>query len=126
MEKTFNLLKEEFISSSTKTKQYLDFHKTFKKEFTNFLKLNNCNNIQIASPNHFDISGFFTTENNNIFYFSVEDLRWKRNEILVRLTKSYKDYTGRHNNFFSLSDEGLLSLTNLFNNIDFKEINSYI
>ena len=38
MEKTLKELKQEFTSSSSRTKQYIDFHRLFKREFKAILK----------------------------------------------------------------------------------------
>ena len=38
MKNTFKLLKDDFISASRKTPQYLKFHRTFKREVEEWLK----------------------------------------------------------------------------------------
>lgn len=103
MKKTFELLKQEFESSTTRTAQYLDFHRTFKREFTKFLLEQECTKVEVFKPNHFDISGFFTSKNNQIWYFSIEDLRWSKNYLLFRKAESYTDYKGQNNGDISLT-----------------------
>ena len=103
MKKTKQLLSIEFESSTTKTPQYLEFYKTFKREFTNMLKPY-INNIKIHKPNHFDVSGFFERKDNQIFYFSLGDLRWNKKELLIRTATDFKDYTGGRNNFIPMNN----------------------
>lgn len=104
MKKSFDLIKEQFISSCTRTKQYLDFHRTFKREFKAYLKELGITEIEISKPNHFDISGFFKI-NNQIWYFSIDDLRWSKDNMLIRTAKDFKDYTGGTNQYVSLDNE---------------------
>jgi len=99
--KVLYLLNQEFESSSQRTPQYLEFHKTFKREFTNILK-DYCNKIEISKPNHFDISGFFELKDKRIYYFSLSDLRWSKDSLLIRTAKGFKDYTGGSNHDISL------------------------
>jgi len=102
MKRTLKEIKQEFISSSSKTKQYIDFHRLFKREFSKVLKPL-CNKIEISKPNHFDISGFFQLKDNRIYYFYVGDLRLDKT-FLIRTAKDFKDYTGGSNNFIKLDD----------------------
>ena len=81
--KSLYLLNFNFESSSIKTQQYLEFHKTFKRELTAVLKPY-CKEIQISKPNHFDVSGFFRLNDDRVFYFRLEDLRWSKDNILIR------------------------------------------
>jgi len=103
MAKTKYLLKQEFESSSTKTDQYLEFHRVFKYEFKKLLK-DQITNISFHRPNHFDVSGFFTTNNGAHYYFSLGDLRWNKDDLLYRTVKDYKDFTGGRNNFIPLTE----------------------
>lgn len=93
-----------FESSSGKTPQYLSWFRLFKREFTKFLTDNKASNIELGKPNHFDMSGFFTL-NNQIWYFRIEDLRWSKDNMLLRTAKSNKDYTGGQNQYVNLFDE---------------------
>jgi hypothetical protein len=99
--KSLYLLGFEFESSCSRTEQYLEFHRTFKRELTNVLKPL-CSKIEIGSPNHFDVSGFFQLLDGRIFYFRLEDLRWSKDNILVRTAKHFKDYSGGSNGFIKL------------------------
>ena len=101
MIKIIDLLNDKFESSSCRTPEYLNAHKQFKKEFIKLLKPYT-KNILIHKPNHFDISGFFELNNNEIYYFSIGDLRWNK-IFLLRTATDFKDYTGGRNNFITLN-----------------------
>jgi hypothetical protein len=58
--------------------------------------------IAIGKPNHFDMSGFFQMDNGQMWWFRIEDLRWSKNNMLVRTAQSFKDYTGGRNQYVSL------------------------
>ena len=94
----------EFESSCEHTPEYLAWHRAFKREFTKFLQEHGCKNIKIGRPNHFDMSGFFTTSKGTIYYFSISDLRWSKGDMLIRTAEHYKDYTGGSNQSISLAD----------------------
>jgi len=69
MEKAIQETKQEFISSSHRTKQYLAWHRLFKREFTKFLQTElGATRIKILRPNHFDMSGFFEVSG-QVWYF---------------------------------------------------------
>ena len=115
MKETIKQLKQEFISSGEKTQQYLNFHRLFKKEFKKLLN-SYCKEILISKPNHFDISGFFKLNDDKIYYFSISDLRWSKDTMLIRTAKDFKDYTGGSNNFIKLDNgfkENLLNFLRL-------------
>ena len=76
----------------------------FKIDFTNVLK-SHCKKIEISKPNQFDVSGFFELNSGEIYYFSISDLRWDKNEMLIRTANDFKDYTGGSNGFISLNSE---------------------
>ncbi len=99
MKQSLKLHNEEFYSASNKTPQYLEFHRTFKKEFTKALKDIGCEEIKIGKPNHFDVSGFFRDPNRQIWYFRLEDLRWSKEQLLIRKAAHYEDYTGGRNEY---------------------------
>jgi len=103
MEKTLKAIKQEFISSSQKTEQYKSFHRLFSREFKKFLKPY-CKDILIHKTNHFGISGFFKLNNNKIYYFSISDLRWSKDNMLIRTAENFKDYSGGGNNFIPLNE----------------------
>ena len=103
MKQTMNLLNEEFESSSSRTPQYLEFHKTFKREFKKLLEPYT-KIVEVSKPNHFDVSGFFKLKSGKIYYFSISDLRWSKNDMLIRTAKDFKDYTGGSNGFINLDD----------------------
>ena len=104
MNKALQSTHQEFESSSSRTPEYLAWHRLFKREFTKFLTAKEATNIVIGSPNHFDISGFFML-GNAIWYFRIEDLRWSKAQMLIRTAEHYKDYTGGMNQYIPLSSE---------------------
>lgn len=104
MNKTFALLAQTFESSCGKTQQYLAFHRTFKREFTKLLQSLGAAEVQVWKPNHFDASGFFRTPNGQAWYFSLSDLRWSKENLLVRTAKDYRDFTGGTNQFATLNN----------------------
>jgi hypothetical protein len=103
MKISLQLIKKEFESSCERTPQYLEFHRTFKREFTNLLKPHTTR-IEIAKLNHFDVFGFFELNDGRIYYFSIGDLRWDKEKMLVRTAKHFKDYTGGMNQFIKIDD----------------------
>ena len=115
MAKSLYLLSFNFESSSSRTPQYLEFHRVFKREFSNLLKPY-CKKIEISKPNHFDISGFFELNNGEIYYISLGDLRWDKENLLIRTAKDFKDYTGGSNNYITLNEnlkENLFKFLNI-------------
>jgi len=112
--KVIYLLNCDFESSSQRTTQYLEFHRTFKREFKKVLNPI-CNKIEISKPNHFDVSGFFQLKDNRIYYFSISDLRWNKT-FLIRIAKDFKDYTGGSNNFINLDNNFIENLLNKLDN----------
>ena len=111
MEKTLFLLGFNFYSDSVRTPQYLEFHRTFKREFKALLK-GKVKRIEVIKPNHFDVSGFFELNDNRIYYFDISDLRYSKKEMLIRTAKDFKDYTGGANNFIKLDND---FMQNFFN-----------
>lgn len=104
MKKAIKLTHQDFYSSSGHTLQYLEWHKTFKREFTAHLMSLGATTIKIAKANHFDLSGFAQIDN-QWFYFYVGDVRFNKNDFYIRKTVSDKDYTGGINFFVSLKSE---------------------
>ena len=103
LSKTFYLLGFEFESSISRTPQYLEFHRTFKREFNKYLSSLGVTEIDISKPNHFDFSGFFKYKE-QIYYVSLSDLRYDTT-FLIRTAKDFKDYSGGSNSFLSLVSE---------------------
>jgi len=101
MKKALQETQKTFESASNRTPEYLSWHRLFKREFKKFLTNKGATQIEIGKPNHFDMSGFFTLTG-QIWYFSVSDIRWSKESMLIRTAKSYKDYTGGMNQFISL------------------------
>ncbi|MDP2907075.1 MAG: hypothetical protein Q8O03_03985 [Nanoarchaeota archaeon] len=112
MTKSLYLLGFNFESSCSRTPQYLEFHRVFKKEFTTLLKPH-AQEIQFSKPNHFDVTGFFKTNKELIYYFSIGDLRWSKESMLIRTAKDFKDYTGGSNGSIRLDGNFTDNLLNL-------------
>ena len=109
MKNTMSLLLNGFESSSTTTPEFKKFYNVFKKEFTEELKTIGAKDI-VFSRGHFYISGFFTTGDGEMFYFSLPDVRGMEyslrlnpnscmNKLMYRTVKDYKDYTGGQNRY---------------------------
>ena len=107
--KSLYLLGFDFESCSGRSPQYLEFHRVFKRELKEVLKPYT-QEISIHKPNHFDISGFFKLNNGEIYYFSVSDLRWNKDMMLIRTAKDFKDYTGGSNDYLKLGEEFIKKL----------------
>ena len=108
MKQTLKLLLRGFQSSSGTTPEFLEFVRTFKKEFTKELLSIGATDIQIGKG-HFYVSGFFTLDS-QAWYFSLSDVRGmdyllKNNsdscmsKLLYRTAKDYQDYTGGYNRY---------------------------
>jgi len=106
MKKSLALLRAGFQSSSGTTPEFLTFVRTFRSEFTKELKSIGATEIQIGKG-HFYVSGFFTV-NNQVWYFSVSDVRQMKyalecgyenctSQLMYRTAKHYKDYSGGSN-----------------------------
>ena len=104
MDKSLFLLKREFVSSCGTTPEYLQFHRTFKREIKAILKPY-CEKVEIGKPNHFDLTGFIQLKDNRIYYISVGDIRWSKENMLIRTAESFKDYTGGSNNAIGLDKD---------------------
>ena len=108
MKQTVKLLEGGFESSSNTTPEFINFFRTFKKEFTKELQSIGATDIQIGKG-HFYVSGFFTVYN-QAWYFSISDVRGMNyglknypdncmSKLLYRTAKNYKDYTGGQNRY---------------------------
>lgn len=104
MKNALKLVQADHESSSFQTKQYIETYQKFLKDFNKLLKTHNVDEFDFFKPNHFDIGGFFRLGEQWI-YFKINDLRWSKDEMLIRTAKSNKDYVGGQNNFISLASE---------------------
>ena len=68
----------------------------------------------ISRPHHFDMSGFFKKDG-QCWYFRIADLRWAKQNMLIRTAKSYQDYTGGVNQYVPL-DKGKDAFSGSFKN----------
>ena len=96
-------MKQEFESSSGLTPEFAEFSKVFKREFKKLLKGFGCEKIEIGRG-HFELSGFFELPDGRIYYFSIGDVRWDKESMLVRTAKDFEDYTGRSNCYVKLDN----------------------
>lgn len=121
MKNTNRLLNMNFESSSGTTPEFLEFFKTFKREFTKELKSIGAIDIKFRKG-HFYVNGFFTV-NGQAMYFSLSDVRdfkYSRTadpyscmtKLLYRTAKDYKDFTGGHNQYVSI-ESGMCSKMNI-------------
>lgn len=100
------LLIENWNTTGTNSKhdpEWKSFYSKFRNRFKKELQKIGVTNIEI-NQGHYFVYGFFTTQNNNIYYFSVGDVRWSDGKLLYRTAKSYKDYTGGGNCFVEIGD----------------------
>ncbi len=115
MNKILALLKKGFQSSSRKTPEFIAFCRVFKSELTKELKSIGATNI-VFSNGHFDISGFFTAESGQIYYFSLSDVRGMefQNEVqlMYRTAEHYKDWTGGGNQWVTI-EQGIVDRMNI-------------
>lgn len=103
MNKSIQMLKQGFESSSTLTPEFAQFYRTFKSEFTKELKSIGATDI-VFSRGHFYISGFFTVDG-QAWYFSISDVRgseYRMPQLMYRTAKHYKDYTGGSNQWVDI------------------------
>lgn len=103
MNKSIQMLKLGFESSSTLTPEFAQFYRTFKNEFTKELKSIGATAI-VFSRGHFYISGFFTVDG-QAWYFSISDVRgseYRMPQLMYRTAKHYKDYTGGSNQWVDI------------------------
>ena len=91
-----------FETSCGRTPEYLSWHRLFKREFTKLLQSKGARSIAIGKPNHFDMTGFFLVDN-QVWYFSVSDLRWFKEAMLIRTARDFRDYTGGPNQSLPLN-----------------------
>jgi len=87
------IISQPIQSSSRATPEWKSMYRkasnAIKKQLSSI-----ADDIQI-SRGHFYLSGFFTAKNGQIYYFSIDDVRWGgHNNMLIRTADSYKDYTG--------------------------------
>jgi hypothetical protein len=100
MKKALTETQKHFESSSSRTPEYLAWHRMFKREFTKYLKSLGMTDITISRPNHFDMSGFFKRADGTIFYFSISDLRWSKDTMLFRTAPELGKYDRHGANYF--------------------------
>jgi len=115
MKKTLLKLSQGFQSSSYKTDEFKTFCRTFKSELSKELKSIGVTDLKFSNG-HFSISGFFTAESGQIYYFSLSDVRGAefQNEIqlMYRTAEHYKDYSGGGNQWVTI-ESGMTDRMNI-------------
>lgn len=102
------MLRKEFESSSTLTPEFAQFYRTFKSEFTKELKAIGATEIEFYGG-HFNVTGFCTI-NEQIYYFSLSDVRgmefclnqWCAGQLMYRTVRHYKDWTSGANQWANI------------------------
>lgn len=103
MKESLMLYDQDFESSTNDTKQFIQFYRTFKREFTKLVKPFT-DKIEF-SKGHFDLTIFIELKDKRIFYISLGDLRWDKGTILIRTATSFKDYTGGSNDYLTFDND---------------------
>jgi hypothetical protein len=103
MQKTFELLNQKFMSSSNETLQFKMFFNQFRTDFKKLLKP--YIKDMVISKGYFYVSGFFELIDGRIYYFSISDVRWSKDSMLIRTAKSFVDYTGGCNGYVNMNDK---------------------
>ena len=108
-----------FGSGSYNSPEFNTFFESFMRSFTKELKKIQAKDL-IFNKGHFNISGFFTLEDQAI-YFSISDVRdgvcgWQRQrQMLIRTAKSYEDFTGGVNNYVDIEPDMAKKISIVFN-----------
>jgi len=95
------LLSQGFESSSRKTEELKAFYRTFKSELSKELKSIGATDLKF-SLGHFYVSGFFTAQSGQIYYFSLSDVRSSEFNMLYRTAQHHKDWTGGGNQWVTI------------------------
>lgn len=94
-----------FQTSSSRTPEYLAWHRDFRSALKKILP--DGAELILSKPNHFDATGFVKRADRFV-YFSVSDIRfWQdewSNHVLIRTAKHDKDWTGGANNYTTLDN----------------------
>ena len=101
MKKTLSFFDVEFCSSCGDTRYFLDFCKTFRREFKKLLEKHGCTD-PVFHKGHFELSVFFTNKNGQPIYAHLSDCRYFSKDMIFRRCKDYKDFHGECNRNTSL------------------------
>jgi len=100
-------------------KDYKDYNNVLGRNLKKYLGELGCTEIKI-SKGYNQISGFFTTAKNEIYYFghtyNPGNTKDNMGMFIIRKAKDYKDFKGEHNVFISMTN------CNNFTNGIFEEI----
>lgn len=103
MKKSAKRIKQGFESSSYATPEFKSFCRTFCNEFKKLVEGLGCTNVKL-SAGHFEISGFFTASNGQVWYVALCDVRYWNGNMYFRTAKDYKDYCGGYNINTNIND----------------------
>jgi hypothetical protein len=96
-------------SGSDLGQDFKDFFRREKSRLTKIFKEMGCTNIEMSYGFYY-FSGFLTSKNGQIYYFSCSDVRhFDYNQLLIRTAKSYSDYTGGSNQYVKTDKNSLLN-----------------
>jgi hypothetical protein len=86
---------------------FKEFYRKEKNRLTKIFKELGCTNIKMDYGFYY-FSGFLTSKNGQIYYFSCSDIRhFNYNQLLIRTATSYKDYTGGSNQYIGITKEDI-------------------
>jgi len=101
--------KRKNYSGSDLGQDFKLFFRREKRRLTGIFKEKQCTDIQMNYGFYY-FSGFFTSPNGQVYYFSCSDVRhYPYDTILIRTAKDYNDYTGGINNFVSTVKVNLIN-----------------
>jgi hypothetical protein len=110
-----SLLKQDFESSSGKTEQFKRFVRIFRNDFKKLLEVEFNATPIVFNVGHFEVSGFFRVPGQGsyelskfqtgVFYFSIGDVRWDKDSMLIRTAQNFQDYTGGTNEYVRTDNE---------------------
>ena len=121
MNKTLNLLKQGFQSSSGVTPEWRSFVIKFRNDLRKELAKINAKNFTL-SRGHFYVSGFFQIEA-QWYYFSISDVRYFPTEqMLIRTAEHDHDYTGGKNTYTKIETDMFVDYFNKLNNHSIYEV----
>ena len=95
------------------TPQMGTFPRIFKRDFTDLLTAANCR-LTVFNKGYFYLSGFFRTDDDRLYYWSIDDVRdGNLDRILIRTAENEKDYTGGSNRWIRIGENEVNQLKNI-------------
>lgn len=93
MKKSSKRIKQGFESASYATPEFKGFCRTFTNEFKKLVGSLGCTDVKLRAG-HFEVYGFFTAPNGQVWYVNLSDVRYWGGSMYFRTAKDYKDYRG--------------------------------